>query len=161
MVMVMVCAGSSVVTHGPSAGDADSGGAGVWQPGVRGIFSVFSTQFCCEFTMAQKMYINVVEKWAEDHRAHEKMLGITNHQRNAQQNHSAVSPCTCPSGHHQTGSNKVLRMQREGSPCVLLVGTQTGAAIMENSMEYPHKFNMQPAHNPTVHSWVLSKEMKH
>ena len=97
----------------------------------------------------------------DGHRAHEKMLSITNHQRNAQQNHSGVSPCTCPSGHHQRGSNKLLRMQREGSPCVLLVGTQTGAATMENSMEYPHKFNMQLAHNPTVHSWVLSKEMKH
>ena len=31
------------------------------------------------------------------------------------------------------------RMWREGNPCSLLVGVQTGAATMESSMEYPQK----------------------
>ena len=33
--------------------------------------------------------------------AHEKMLNITNHQRNANQNYSEVSPHTSQNGHHQ------------------------------------------------------------
>ena len=31
------------------------------------------------------------------------------------------------------------RMQRKGNPSTLLVGMQTGAATVENSMEFPQK----------------------
>ena len=31
------------------------------------------------------------------------------------------------------------RMRRKGNPSVLLVGMQTGAATVENSMEFPQK----------------------
>ena len=33
--------------------------------------------------------------------AHEKMLNITNHQRNANQNYNEISPHTGQNGHHQ------------------------------------------------------------
>ena len=32
---------------------------------------------------------------------HEKMLNITNHQINTNQNHTALSPYTCQNGYHQ------------------------------------------------------------
>ena len=50
-------------------------------------------------------------------------------------------------------------MWRKGNPCVLLVGMQTGAATMENSMEIPHKIKNRITirfSNPTFE--YLSKE---
>ena len=38
---------------------------------------------------------------ADGQQAHEKMLNITNHQGNANQNHNEISPYTCQKGHHQ------------------------------------------------------------
>ena len=38
---------------------------------------------------------------ADGQQAHQKMLGITNHQGNANQNHNEVSPHTCQNDHHQ------------------------------------------------------------
>ena len=37
----------------------------------------------------------------DDEEAHEKMLSITNHQRNANQNYNEVSPHISQNGHHQ------------------------------------------------------------
>ena len=44
-------------------------------------------------------------------------------------------------GHHkQSNKQQVLeRLWRKGNPSALLVGMQTGAATMENSMEFPQK----------------------
>ena len=57
---------------------------------------------------------NLIKKWAEDlnrqffqrrhtdgQQRHEKMLNIVNDQRNANQNHSEVSPHICQNGYHQ------------------------------------------------------------
>ena len=35
--------------------------------------------------------------------AHEKMLNITNHQRNTNQNHNEISPHICQNGYYQKG----------------------------------------------------------
>ena len=38
---------------------------------------------------------------ADGQEAHEKMLSITNHQRNATQNHNKILPHTCHNGYKQ------------------------------------------------------------
>ena len=44
------------------------------------------------------------------------------------------------SGQHKQINKQMLeRMRRKGDPSALLVGMQTGAATMENSMEFPQK----------------------
>ena len=40
-------------------------------------------------------------------------------------------------------------MWRKGTSCVLLVGMQTGAATMENNMEFPQKIKNEPALLPS------------
>ena len=40
---------------------------------------------------------------------------------------------------NSTGNNKLARMSRKENPLALLVGMQTGAATVENSMEVPQK----------------------
>ena len=43
--------------------------------------------------------------------------------------------------HHKQGNKQQVleRMQRKGNPSALLVGMQTGAATVENSMGFPQK----------------------
>ena len=52
-----------------------------------------------------------------------------------------MSHHTCQNGYHQyINKQQVLaRMWRKGNTCALLVGMQTGAASVENSMEGPQK----------------------
>ena len=55
-------------------------------------------------------------------------------------NHSEILLHTCQNSHHKQINKHVLeRMQRKGNPSTLLVGMQTGAATVENSMEFPKK----------------------
>ena len=67
------------------------------------------------------------------------MLNITHHQGNADQNHNEGSPHTCQNGLNQKHKKQqvLARMWRKRSPRVLLVGEQTSAAIVENSVELP------------------------
>ena len=47
---------------------------------------------------------------------------------------------TSEKGHHKQINKQVLeRMHRKGNASALLVGMQTGAATVENSMEFPQK----------------------
>ena len=71
---------------------------------------------------------------------YEKMLNITSHQRDANQNHNEVPSHTSQSGQHKQIHKQMLeRMRRKGNPSALLVGMQTGEATVENSMEFPQK----------------------
>ena len=72
---------------------------------------------------------------------YEKMISITNHQRDANENHNKVPLLTGKNGHHkQINKQQVLeRMWRKGNPSALLVGMQTSAATVGNSMEFPQK----------------------
>ena len=47
-----------------------------------------------EYTLFQRRH-------TDGQQTHEKMLNITNHQGNANQNHSEISPHTCQNGYHQ------------------------------------------------------------
>ena len=69
---------------------------------------------------------------------YEKMLSITSHQRDANQNHNEIPSHTGQNGHHKQINKHVLeRMRRKGNPSALLVGMQTGEATVENCMEFP------------------------
>ena len=71
---------------------------------------------------------------------YEKMLSITSHQRDASLNHNEVPSHTSQSGQHKEINKQILeRMQRKGNPSTLLVEMQTGAATVENTMEFPQK----------------------
>ena len=71
---------------------------------------------------------------------YEKILSITSHQRDANENHIEIPPHTGQNGQHKQINKQVLeRMWRKGNPSTLLVGMQTGEATVENSMEFPQK----------------------
>ena len=57
-------------------------------------------------------------------KAYKKMVNITNHQGNANQNHNVISPHTCQNGYHQKVhiQQMLARMWRKGNPHILLVG---------------------------------------
>ena len=76
----------------------------------------------------------------EGSETYEKMLSITSHKRDANENHNEVPSHTSQSGQHKQIHKQMLEsMRRKGNPCALLVGMQTGEATVENSMEFPHK----------------------
>ena len=62
-----------------------------------------------------------------------------------------LPPYTGQNGHHKLINEQVLeRMQRKGNPSSLLVGTQTGEATVENSMEFPQKTKNGTAFDPAI-----------
>ena len=51
-----------------------------------------------------------------------------------------MPPPTGQNGQHKQINKQMLeRMRRKGNPSILLVGMQTGAATVENNMEFPQK----------------------
>ena len=69
---------------------------------------------------------------------YERMLSITSHQRDANQNYNEIPLHTSQNGHHKQINKQVLmKLLRKRNPTALLVGMQTGAATMENSMKFP------------------------
>ena len=72
---------------------------------------------------------------------YERMLSITSHQRDANQNRNEILPHTSQNGHHkQTNKQQVLeRLWRKVNPSTLLSGMHTGTSTVENSMEFPQK----------------------
>ena len=71
---------------------------------------------------------------------YERMLSITSYQRDANENHNEIPLHTGQNGHHKQINKQLLaRLWRKGNPSTLLVGIQTGAATVENSMEFPQK----------------------
>ena len=95
----------------------------------------------------------------DSQQTNKKMLSITNHQRNANQNHNEISPYTCQNGNYQKGKLQVLaRMWRKGNPCALLVGMSVGAATIENIMEFLQKIKYRNTISSNSTSGYLPKE---
>ena len=63
-------------------------------------------------------------RYKDGQQAHEKMLNITNHQGNANQNHNEISPHICQNDCHQKDNKYqvLVRMWRKGNPPALLEG---------------------------------------
>ena len=61
---------------------------------------------------------------ADGQQTHETMINITNHQGNANQNHSEMLPHKCQNGYYQKDNKKqvLARTWRKEIPCALLVG---------------------------------------
>ena len=72
---------------------------------------------------------------------YKKMLSITSYLKDANRNHSEISLHTSQNGHpEQIDKQQELEsLWRKENPSALLVGMQTGATTMENSMEFPQK----------------------
>ena len=64
----------------------------------------------------------------------------------ANQNHTQVSPHASQSGQNEQIRRLYMleRMWRNGNPVALLVGMETGAAALENSVEVPQKIKNRP-----------------
>ena len=104
----------------------------------------------CEQILSQGRY-------TDGQQAYEKMFNITNHQGNANQNNTKIPPHTCENGYnHQDKKQQMLEMLwRNRNPHSLLVGMQTGAASMENSMEIPQKIKIEIRYDPAISLLVI------
>ena len=98
----------------------------------------------------KKVY-NPIKKWAEDLNIFPSKTcrwptNITNHHRNASQNHDEIAPRTCQNGYYQKDHKQqgLAKVWRKGNPPTLLVGMQIGAATMEDSMAVPQKIKNRP-----------------
>ena len=98
--------------------------------------------------MGKRLELTLLQKGhTEGPEAYEKMLSITSHQREAKYHHHEIPLHTSEIGHHKQSNRQQLleRMRRKGDPSALLVGMQTGAATVENSMEFPQKTENETA----------------
>ena len=70
-----------------------------------------------------------------------KMLCITNHQGDADQNNYEIPPHTTENGTHPKEQKQPVleRMWRERDSSTLLVGMSTGPALLENNMDASQK----------------------
>ena len=91
-------------------------------------------------------------KTYDGQQTYEKMLSITNHQENANQNHSEMPPHNRMAIIKNSTNNMLVNMWRKGDPRAPLVGLQTGAAPVENSMEIPitkSRYTIWPSNSTT------------
>lgn len=76
--------------------------------------SDFKMVRACEWTVFTRRHTN-------GQRVHEQMLNLVNHQGNANQKHSEISPYTCQHGYHEK-EHKLLMLERmwgKGNPCTM------------------------------------------
>ena len=83
---------------------------------------------------------------------YEKMLKVTNHQRNANKNHNEIPSHTCHNSYYQyVNKQQVLaRLWKKRSPFVLWVGMQTGAPPWKAEWRYLKKLKMDLPFDPAI-----------
>ena len=88
---------------------------------------------------------------AEGLETYARVLSITSHQRDANQNNE-IPLYTSQNGHHKQINKQqvLLRIWRKGNPNALLMGIHTGAATVENSMEFPQKLKVELPFDPVI-----------
>ena len=89
---------------------------------------------------------------------YERMLNITNHQRDEHSNHNEIPLHTGQKGHHKQINKQQVLVRlwfSPGNPSVLLVGIQTDATTVESSMECPQKTKNGTAFIPCSPTLVL------
>ena len=70
---------------------------------------------------------------------HEKMLNITHHQGNTNQNHTEIPPHTCQNGQHSQAMTDVgEHVEKEETSCTAVENANCWATL-ENSMAVPQK----------------------
>ena len=76
---------------------------------------------------------------SEGPETYEKIWSISSHQREGNYDLVEIPLHTSLNGHHKNINKKQVleRLWRKGNPSALLVGMQTCAATVENSMEFP------------------------
>lgn len=86
---------------------------------------------------------------------YEKLISITDYQRNAYQNLYEVPPYTSWNGHHSQFYRQYMleRVWSKGEPITLWVRIWTGAATVENSREIPQKTQTNRHLIQKSHSW--------
>ena len=77
--------------------------------------------------------------------AHEKMLCITCHQGNTDQNHNEIPPHTSENGENLQGRKQQMfeKMWRKGNTLALLVGMQTGVATRKTVWKFLKKLKTE------------------
>jgi hypothetical protein len=70
-------------------------------------------------------------------KTHEKLLTISSHKGNANQNHTKIPPHLCWNSHHQKlhQQHVLVRMWGKRNPLTLLVGMQADAITLEKNLE--------------------------
>ena len=93
-------------------------------------------------TARSALNFNNGPSWHTDgQQTHKKMLHITHHQGNTNQNYNKISPLTSQNGWNQQCRKQqvLVRMYRKKNPFTLLMGMKTHAATLENNIEIPQE----------------------
>ena len=106
---------------------------------------------------------NPIKKWTKDVDRHlskediqvanrqEKMLNITDHQRDANQNHNEIPPHTCQNGHHQSINKQVLvRMWRKGTLVHCCWECRLVQPLWKAVWSYPKTLKMELHYDPRI-----------
>lgn len=85
-----------------------------------------------------------------------------NHERNANQNHGAISPHICQSGCHQKEHKwrMLASVRRRGKSSTLLVGTWIGTATMEKYGGFSEKRKIVLPYDPAIPLLGIYKKKK-
>ena len=89
---------------------------------------------------------------ADGQQVHEKMFNISNHQGNANQKHSEISPYTCQHGYHEK-EHKLLMLERmwgKGNPCNCWWECKFGLSLKKRVWRFLKKLKMEISQSSAI-----------